>query len=59
MKTSKDYNDGFRSGLLHDDNNPLCVDNLRKAKLPHDSVRVIDYWRGYLMGVDSRNEGTI
>ncbi len=53
---NKHFSDGFKSGLLHDDKDPLCVNNIRKANLPHNSLKVNLYWDGYLAGVNKAKE---
>lgn len=50
LQGTEDFCAGYDSGMKHD-TSLLCLDNLRKAKLPHDSKPVADYWQGYMLAV--------
>ena len=49
-KESKDYKDGYQSGLLYNREDPLCEQNLIKCKMKHESESVANYWAGYMAG---------
>jgi hypothetical protein len=54
----KEYRAGRQSGLLHNDSDPLCQDNLRKMQLgiKNDVSLVRAYWKGYKTGYNERNK---
>lgn len=52
----EEFADGYRSGRLHNPADPLCRDNLFKAKLEHGSPKVAQYWAGYLQGAKEVQE---
>jgi hypothetical protein len=49
----RDYEEGYKSGVLHDDENILCRENLIKMesgiKSEYNYIR--DYWQGYKDGL--------
>lgn len=57
---SKDYRDGFKSGIQHDPFDLLCRANITKAnkavstRQPDDPIR--EYWEGYLEALQINND---
>ena len=54
-KRQGEYDAGFKSGLLHNESDPLCLENIRKmehaiATRPSDDL-VRHYWTGYKDGL--------
>jgi hypothetical protein len=49
---SNDFMLGYNSGVKHDPTDPLCQENLQKAKMKYETKAVADYWKGYLHAVE-------
>lgn len=52
---------GYANGLLHDFNNPLHNENLRKMRLPGSGYYPIieAYWKGYEQAITERKTGNV
>ena len=54
---SKEFKAGYKSGILHDINDSLCRDNIRKMELGKMALElaVQSYWQGYSAALRERN----